>query len=256
MVECIGFLHKDAVWNVVVGRLCVLGSFSKSLCGCQILWECNIAYPCCVVLWGAVSFHCNAAAPQRTYNLWPRNITCLCCVVLAGLCAQIFGKPGTSLRICKQRVVFTDVSSASMQWIRHCTGNVCNKSELSLARPPTGPSAASSPSCCCRRSGRIADLSPPAVVPGLICPDPIGHRIAVPAFFHMECILPVDCASIEKTKNTSMQIAILQSTMIEWLIRFIAMFEVWGARCPGLMLFQYEVRGLQSEVRCGCVVRV
>ena len=45
-------------------------------------------------------------------------------------------------------------------------------------------------------------------------------------FFYMECILPVDCASIEKTKHTSMQIAIVQSTMIEWLIRFIAMFEV------------------------------
>ena len=34
-------------------------------------------------------------------------------------------------------------------------------------------------------------------------------------FFQMECILPVAGVSIEKTKNTNMQIATLQSTIIE-----------------------------------------
>ena len=44
------------------------------------------------------------------------------------------------------------------------------------------------------------------------CPPSLPRNLSS-LFFQMECILPVVCVSIEKTKNTSMQIAILQSML-------------------------------------------
>ena len=44
------------------------------------------------------------------------------------------------------------------------------------------------------------------------CPPSLPRNLSS-LFFQMECILPVACVSIEKTKNTNMQIAILQSTL-------------------------------------------